>query len=146
MSTAWTLSRYACCSLEPPHCRLRFQAAGAAFDIMVMWPSQSDKEQPKCGRLSKVCPVGWVRAEGAAQVHPIIRLRQVKGTVLSTAGRAISSLPKSLPSHSLPMPPQYQQQVGHDVLNPCQDLKTSWCLSSACWACPEGQASDAQRT
>ena len=52
-----------------------------------------------------------IRLEGDAQVHPIIKLRQVKGTVLSTAGRAISSLPQNMPAHRLTAPMQSQQQV-----------------------------------
>ena len=49
--------------------------------------------------------------DAAAQVHPTIKLRQVKGTVLSTAGRAISSLPQNMPTHRLTAPLQSQQQV-----------------------------------
>ena len=49
--------------------------------------------------------------KAAVQVHPTIKLRQVKGTVLSTAGRAISSLPQNMPANRLTAPLQSQQQV-----------------------------------
>ena len=50
-------------------------------------------------------------------MHPTIKLRQVKGTVLSTAGRAISSLPQNMPAHRLTTPLQSQQQVARSPVS-----------------------------